>query len=207
MLWIAFAAQVSAAALASGHQTDVRTIFTAGDMPDRVQREGITRTVYTRTIVRPDGSTQSCGVEISSGNARLDAYTCALIVKRAKFVAAKWSDGSAVYGVIRVPVAWVAGARPSRNSIEGDLNLTVKQLPNELQKPHVERLIFGVEEDGHVAFCGADPDWHPGLDRSVPALAQVACDQLAKSYTPVAAKNDAGRITRSVQNATVSFEQ
>jgi TonB family protein len=205
MFWIALAAQISAATLVGGRVPDVRAVFSADDMPARVQREGVSRTVYTRTVVRPDGTTQGCGIEESSGDTGLDGYTCALIVRRAKFAAAKWSDGSAVYGVIRVPVTWAIGSPPSPKSVDGDLNLTVRRLPKGVKAPHFERLIFGVDEEGRILSC--EGQWLPGMDKTDPDLASTACDQLKRSYKPIPTKDDVGHTTRSIQNGIVRYEE
>src|SRR4051812_28790294 len=91
MLLLALAAQLSLPAPANAHVHDVRELFSADDFPDYLQgHSSLRRMVYTRTTVRPDGSVQGCTAEASSGDAKLDAYTCAIILKRAKFTPARW---------------------------------------------------------------------------------------------------------------------
>ena len=106
MFWIALAAQMSLPLQIGTHYPDVRGVFSVDDFPGDFHGHNGSRVVYTRTTVRPDGGIDSCRVEVSSGDKKLDAYTCAIIMKRAKFEPAKWIDGSPAYGVIRVPVSW-----------------------------------------------------------------------------------------------------
>src|SRR3954453_8408274 len=107
MFWIMFAAQMSAAAPISSHVPDVRYLFSYQDVPDYLIGSGeVRRIVYTRTTVRDNGSVQNCVTELPSGDTKLDAYTCALILKRAKFAPAKWIDGTPAYSVLRFPVSW-----------------------------------------------------------------------------------------------------
>src|SRR5438270_10263019 len=135
MFWIIFAAQMSAPAPISSHVPDIRALFSYQDVPDYLIRsEEVRRTVYTRTTVRADGSIQNCVSEVPSGDAKLDAYTCALIVRRAKFAPAKWIDGTPAYGVLRFPVSWsVTESIPADEdvlkSVDPDLELSVNQLP------------------------------------------------------------------------------
>src|SRR5947209_4490458 len=127
MLWLALAALFSLPMPVGVPLPDIRAVFSADDFPEYLERAGGAWIVHTRTTVRPDGTIQSCATELSSGDSKLDAYTCALIVKRAKFLPARWTDGSPVYGVIRVPVVWVVGSVPDEamlKSISPDLELS-----------------------------------------------------------------------------------
>src|SRR4051794_14999578 len=106
MSWIILATQLSMPMALGVPIPDVRAIFSADDMPAYVQAAGVTRSVPTRTTVRLDGIPQDCGVERTSGDPKLDLYTCAIILQRARFSPAKWVDGSPVEAIIRVPVTW-----------------------------------------------------------------------------------------------------
>jgi len=207
MFWIVLAAQVSAATVAGNQGGGLITLFSANDSPAYLQIDGVSRIVHTRTVVRPDGTIQGCSVDPSSGDTWLDAFTCKLIVRRAKFVPAKWSDGTPVYGVVRVPVTWAVGSPPERKYIKGGLNVTLKQLPMRLESPYFQGLVFGVDEGAKVVSCGAGTEWHPGMDKINLALVSIACDQLTKSFAALPVKDDSGRLVRSVQNASVRFER
>src|SRR5579875_2069435 len=99
MLWMLVAAQLAMPTPLGLPVPDVRALFSFDDMPAYVQSAGITRFVATRTTVRADGTVQDCTAERGSGDPNLDRYTCAITVKRARFVPAKWIDGSSSYAV------------------------------------------------------------------------------------------------------------
>jgi hypothetical protein len=154
---------------------------------------------------------QDCSAEQSSGDARLDAYTCALILKRGKFKApARWLDGSPAYGVVRLPVFWAARSPTPPPPFQADLVLTVSKLPDGVRSPAVERLMFAADENGHFVSCESRPPQtygEPANPANNEQLVQVACGQLIKTYTAIAAKDENGRPVRSIQNASVLFEQ
>jgi hypothetical protein len=155
MFPLVLAAQLSAPMPINQRVPDVRAIFTAQDFPDYLTGS---RTVYTRTIVRPDGSIQGCTAEVSSGDAWLDAYTCKLIVKRTKFGPAKWSDGSPVYGVVRFPVGWGIRIRPptrvqAMNAFASDLEISVNQLPKGADPVFGISLEVATDEKGRPQTC------------------------------------------------------
>jgi len=206
MLLLALAAQMSAPVTTSGR--DVRTIFSADDYPSYLQGSGISRIVSTSTTVRPDGTIQSCVAQFRSGDPKLDAYTCDLIVRRARFRPAKWSDGSAVYGVINVPVAWTAGPVPSEKLVAAttpDLDLSVNHLP----KPYsIVALILEIEadEEGRPLACAEAPPLDGDFDRRFPQFLEVACQQVTTQLTVRPPIDAAGKAVRSVQTVSVHFK-
>ena len=166
MFWIALAAQLAAPLPADARAPAVWALVSADDFPAYLQIAGVSRTVYTRTIVRPDGSIEKCGAETTSGDAKLDAYTCAIIEKRAKFLPAKWIDGSPVYGVIRFPVSWlIADAPPTDEEVlrstVPDLELSVNRLPKGAHKIAAVSLAIAADENGRVLSCVEYPSPPP----------------------------------------------
>jgi hypothetical protein len=209
MFWIALAA---AAQLSSPVPTNFLTMWSPDDMPAHVQSAGVGRVVPTRTIVKPDGSAQDCSSEGTSGDAKLDVYTCALILKRARFQAARWTDGSPAYGVFRSPVIWAIGAPPSKRELEAvgpaDVELSVNRLPKDAGRSVRLRLALAVDETGKVVDCAAAPKVPevaspPGL--KFPELVPVACQLLLKRFNAVPVKDASGKAVRSVQVTSVKF--
>ena len=208
MIWILAAAQF--AMPVPRDLPDVRAVFSPDDMPAYVQMAGITRFVRTRTIVGPDGMPQGCTVEWASGDPYLDAYTCAIIVKRGRFEPAKWIDGSAAYAVLRVPVTWAIGGAPSESQVQKayppDVTLAVTRLPAGAGK-HVEvSLEIAVDESGKIVSCN---QWLPAFKhfrpKTFPELLPIACQQMTSKFTVEPAKDAYGKPIRSVQNASVLF--
>jgi hypothetical protein len=210
MFWIALAAQLSVPVPATGQVPDVRAVFSVDDFPEYLQRAGVSRIVYTRTTVRPDGSIQNCVAEITSGDAKLDAYTCAIIVKRARFLPAKWLDGSATYGVIRVPVSWRIGNGPPSEqevlrSAVPDLVLSVNRLPKGARKIAAVNLEVAADEKGRILSC---VEYAPPVNargRRFLELVPIACEQATKTLSVRPPFEPSGKPVRSVQTASVHF--
>jgi hypothetical protein len=208
MLLLALAAQLSLPVGTRG--PDIRTVFSSYDFPEYLQRAGVPRGVFTRTTVRPDGTVQTCAPEATSGDSKLDAYTCALIVKRAKFQPATW-DGSATYGVIRVTVWWVFGPPVSKQASMkanvADIDLSVDRLPKGAESIALTQLQVGADEKGRALTCAEVPptDATEAKER-FPELVPIACQQVLASLTLIPAVDDAGKPVRSVQSVLVRFQ-
>lgn len=209
MFPLLLAANVTAPTPINQRVPDVRAIFRPEDFPSYLTGS---RTVYTRTTVRPDGGIQGCIAEVSSGDAWLDAYTCRLIVSRAKFAPAKWSDGSAAYGVVRVPVNWAIVIRPptreqSLKATAPDLELSVNQLPKGADPLVAINLEIGADEKGRPQTCEEAPVYvksDPG--QHFPELVTLACQQVMTNFTVTPPVDSTGRAVRSVQSVSVYLE-
>lgn len=214
MFWIALAAQLGLPAPlgSSGISLpDIRAIFRVDDFPANLQRAGVSRAVYTRTTVRPDGATQGCVAEASSDDPVLDAYTCQLIVKRAKFRPATWTDGSPVYGVIRVPVSWVVSYAPPSDTdmlkvTVPDIDLSVNHLPKGAHSIVGVGLIVAADASGQPLSCAEQPILaHDKSKRRFPELVSIACQQVMSSFRVPPPVDASGKAVRSVQNVSVRF--
>ena len=209
MLWLMLAAQISAAPAADDHLSDVRRLFVADDVPSYLVHSGeVFRTVYTRTTVRDDGAFENCAVEISSGDKKLDLYTCALIAKRARLHPVKWLDGSPVYSVLRFPVSWVVteGSGPSEDRMNGDnpdLELSVNQLPKGARKTVAILLELRADETGKILSCGELPPGRSYPQRHYPELIPVVCAEATKTLVLRPPLDRSGKPVKSVQTAVV----
>jgi hypothetical protein len=172
-------------------------------------REGVNRFVSTRTTIRPDGTPQDCTQERGSGDIKLDALTCLIILKRAKVQPAKWVDGSASYAVVRVPVTWSIGGPPSGREIEKayppDLDITINRLPSGAHNRTRLDLMIAVDEQGRVVGCDEAPKAKWDHTKTLPELVPIACQQMDSQFTAIPAKDLGGRPVRSVQTASVVF--
>jgi len=176
-------------------------------MPAYLLRGGdMSRTVYTRTTIRDDGKLQSCEAEISSGDPKLDAYTCAIIVKRGKFFPGKGRDGAVIYTVLRFPVNWtITGANPPRveRPIVPDLDLSVNRLPKRAGKLIALALETEVDDQGHIVTCAELPPMKGDRHPHFPELVPTVCQQAVKSLTLRPPQDRSGRATRSIQTVSV----
>jgi len=153
-----------------------------------------------RVTVDPNGIIQSCGVEEPSESqmeARVDAYTCDLTLKRASFLPARGADGKVTYGVYRLPVVWEM--TPYVRKSFPDLTLQVNKLPSGIKSPAMIELDFAADPDGTLSSCEAKDQHQNG------ALARIGCDQLQKQFKAFAPKTPAEASTSSIQNAFVEF--
>ena len=210
VIWLVLAAQLSVPLPSNTATKDVRALFSARDFPAHMLSSEMSRTVYTRTTVRPDGSIVDCAVDISSGDKKLDEYTCSLILLRAKFMPAKWEDGSPVYGVLRVPVNWtITTHMPSheerlKSSIP-DLELLVNQLPKGARKIASVTLQVAADESGRVMACIEHPPLKNSGFRRFPELVPIACNQAKKTLRLRPPLDASGKPSRSIQTASVHF--
>jgi len=207
MFLFALAAQFSLPLSAKSHSTEVRGIFSGDDVPHYlVEQRNVDLVVGTRTTFRPDGSIQSCVAETSSGDSRLDAYTCQLLVRRTKkFIPAQWIDGSSVYGVIRAPVRWqVSSGGPTReHPMLPDLDLSVNQLPKGAHSPVRVDLQIAADKKGHPVSCAERPA--TGAAKPIPELVSLACQQATATLVLTPPVDASGKPVRSVQSAWVQF--
>lgn len=210
MFWVLVASQLSLPVAVGVRVPDVRAVFSPDDMPAYVQIDGINRFVSTRTTVNSDGKTQDCTAERGSGDPKLDALTCAIILKRAKFQPAKWVDGSPAYSVLRAPVSWTIGGPATESELQraypADMELSVNQLPSGARPRTKLSLMLAVDVNGAVVDCGQMPPvskYAPAT--AFPQLVSVACQQMVGHFRAIPARDPSGKPVHSVQTATVVF--
>lgn len=107
---------------------------TSNDYPAEALREEISGITGFRIAVGIDGRVSQCEIIASSGSALLDATTCALITRRARFTPARDGDGQPAPGFYSNRIRWVIPI----------------DLPPE---PGTSTLSFVVNADGKVSDC------------------------------------------------------
>jgi hypothetical protein len=143
---------------------------------------------------------------MSSGDSALDAYTCGIIVKRAKFLPAKWTDGSPAYAVVRAPVTWAINNSPSPP--EADVLLSVNQLPKGARSLVDVSVEIAADENGHLLTCAEYSAVQATRSkRRFPELVAVACQQVMASFTASPPLDASGKTVRSVQSVSVQFKR
>lgn len=204
MFWIALVAAVAQFSAPQG--PDIRTLFSADDVPMQYLPVESDRTVGIRLTVRPDGRVQSCDVEYTSGVDGLDVYTCKLAKRRAKYAPASLKDGTPTYAVDRASIRWVvtgfAAPGPSPNS--ADLTLTVGKLPKGVDLPAFVFLKFVVDEQGRTSECSRR-DGSKNKSEEEAEFVRIACDEFMRTYKAKPAKDEQGKPVPSVQDAVVAF--
>jgi len=114
-------------------QTDPRQWITPDDYPPsalRVDAEGVVRVILS---VDTAGNLADCQVAQSSGNADLDATTCALLRKRAKFVPAHDASGQPVASKAAQNFRWA--------------------IPHDPLASRASRMTYSLNRQGHITAC------------------------------------------------------
>lgn len=194
MFWLSVASLFSAPAPVGFYPW-----FSHDDVPTSVRSKGGHYSVLFRTVVGPNGVLQGCEIERSSPDNALDAFTCSLVVKRAKLKPARWVDGSPVVGVFRSTVVWQA--REDSMKRPSDLVLSVDRLPKGVRSPAYISVKFAADDKGKPVACGA------GDQADNLAMVELACGEFVKRFAAIPPKNASGTPVRSVQNGTVRVEK
>ena len=211
MLGIILAA-AAASQLSAPVPTNLKDWVTFDDWPPyMLQKVDVWWDVGVRLVVAADGTLRACIIQTRSGSSDADQLTCDLIKKRARFRAARWTDGSPVTGVYSTTVAWISSTmafydpmRPPKGH-DADLDVSVEQLPAGMKSPSLVRAMFAVDASGNVLSCTAETSENYIKAENDPALVPIACDQLQKSFTPLSFKDSSGKAVPSVQDALVRF--
>jgi hypothetical protein len=157
--------------------------------------------------VTPNGKNHGCQIEKSSGLPELDAYTCGLVVKRARFKPATATSGQPVFGVYRAYTVYRVADEPLPPDYLSapTFSVSVPILPHGIKPRPEVRLMFSVAPDGAMSSCTEEPS------RSTPkanrVLVPVACDHLLKDYTAIPTRDERGKVVLSVQDAIVAFRK
>jgi hypothetical protein len=197
MSWIALAAALE---LAAPQPIKYPTWFSLDDNPSYLHEN---RTVLVRATVRADGALQGCDIELSSGDPKLDTFTCGLVSKRAHYVPARSVDGQPMYGVDRMRVIWGPSPMPPSQTTHGDIDVTTGQFPSGVDSQVFVHVAFAANATGHVTSCGLYRRTGTSSSKAEAALAPIACQELMKRYTATPAKNDGGNAVPSIQTGYV----
>lgn len=84
----------------------LNSFFTDDDYPSAAFRTGATGITRSRLTIAPEGRVSVCTVTQSSGNALLDATSCSLAKRRARFLPAHDATGAAIEGSFDMTFHW-----------------------------------------------------------------------------------------------------
>ena len=99
---------------------------TSNDYPSRALREERQGTTSFRAIIGPDGRVTGCEITASSGSPDLDAATCSLITRRARFNPALDDAGNPTTGTFSSRVRWaIPEDDPVTLPQEGSLTISI----------------------------------------------------------------------------------
>jgi protein TonB len=87
-------------------KSNLASLIRNGDYPEAADKAMEQGFVHFELDVGANGRVTACRVTGSSGSASLDAATCTIMVKRARFVPARDAGGAATSGTVRSRIGW-----------------------------------------------------------------------------------------------------
>lgn len=92
---------------AQSSKGDLRSLFTGDDYPAAAQSAGAEGTAQAQLTISPDGRVTGCSLIRRTGNSALDAATCSILQRRAKFTPARDSNGNPTTDTVTTPpITW-----------------------------------------------------------------------------------------------------
>ena len=164
------------------------------DYPMEAIRRGEAGVVSVLLKVAADGSVSRCDVTETSLSKLLDAQTCTLITRRARFAPATDASGHPVPGEYRLSTPWGLEKTP-RTKIDAVLEVTT--LPAGYTRPAAVQLVYN--RAGPPADCTV-------LTSSGSALAdRTACDYARRTFTAEMPKSGSSAAAAAVRYVNASF--
>lgn len=135
------------------------TWVTPADYPAEALRAEAEGNVTFMLKIGPDGRPTGCLIKASSGNSALDAATCAVVVRQARFSPALDKQGRPTEGLYTNRVRWTipAGGAPTGATLEATLAKARFRL---FQGERV--VTYTIKIDGSVANCSVSGDFGAG---------------------------------------------
>jgi TonB family protein len=119
------------------------------DYPTKMIEDGDAGVVSVHLYVTANGKVAGCKTTETSGSQALDALTCAIATRRARFTPAHDVGGQAVAGDYYIAVSW--GTNSDVTPIQIPMQLGVKAIPPGYAQPAQMHVLFG--GDGKPMRC------------------------------------------------------
>ena len=203
-------------AVTASQPLNPRAWATPGDYPRTALRQSRGGYVGFRIAVSSEGDPTRCEVTYKSGHDDLDALTCQLIMRRARFSPAQDADGKKSLSVFRSTITWwvegITQMNPKPPS--SDLDLLVLRLPKDIPDPATATVAFAVDSTGAIANCTpilpqpASAAGSRAADaelRVVNSLGLTACKQVNAYLKPQPETDAQGNAIATIQTAKVLF--
>lgn len=207
-MWIVFAvaALVQAVEVPKGAvATPVKPLLSPGtwvtdnDYPSNASYKGKAGKLHFILTIDATGKPDGCHVTSTSGYAELDQYTCALLLKRAKFSPALDAAGHAIRATYDGTFGWQLPYDPKAQEIPRiDLIVEVTKLPAGYAAPALTRV--------HFATTGKPDSCRVEVSSGNVAADKVACEQVM-IQAPAPTQGVAGGPTYDTRMVMVTFER
>jgi hypothetical protein len=194
---------LAAAAAVPAAPIEANTWFTSKDNPKTAMQVAQRGHVGYAIDVSPEGIALRCA---PSETTDLDRKVCDLVMKSARFVPAKDDQGRPAFGLYEGVASFLMPGKNGRRPDRSKLVVPIAHLPDGVMSPAYARVAFVVDAGGAVSQCATLAGERRRFMQTVEALGPLACENLAKDYRPVIARNAAGEAVASVQSITVRFE-
>ncbi|WP_084580364.1 energy transducer TonB [Sphingomonas azotifigens] len=168
------------------------------DYPPDASHEGKAGRLHYVLTIDTMGKPDGCHVTLTSGYAELDQYTCAILLKRAKFHPALDAAGHAIRATYSGSFGWQLPYYPKAQEIPRiDLIVEVAKLPAEYTAPALTRV--------HFAATGKPDACRVEVSSGSAAVDKVACAQVM-IQAPVPTQGISGGPTYDTRMVMVTFE-
>lgn len=94
-------------------RANLASYVSASDYPPSALANGEQGVVRFRLLVGEDGRVRDCAITVSSGSAALDAATCSILRRRARFTPARDSNGNPASDSVESSLVWRLPAMPA----------------------------------------------------------------------------------------------
>lgn len=174
---------------------------TTADYPDVALRQNKQGSVRVALMIDPTGKPLKCGIALSGGSRDLDDISCALVMKRARFVPARGRDGAAAFSMMNYTINWVipgySHPKPDWRVIP-DILVAVARLP-EAKKLIELSLRFDVDVAANVEACAIE------VTSGNAAFDKAACRAVRPLIVFKTALSEIGVPAPSIQVFSVAF--
>lgn len=136
----------------------------------------------------------------------LDRKVCDVVMKRARFQPAKDDEGHPAFGLHEGVANFLLPGKNTGRPERAKLTVSTNELPGGVTSPAYGRVAISVSSSGAISHCATTAGERRRSFQVVEALGPAACENIARDYRPVVARNAAGDPVASVQSVMVRFE-
>jgi len=169
------------------------------DYPHEALRENRKGVVGYRIVVTPTGLPQSCSI-VSGSFDDFNQATCAMVLKRSRFVPAADDQGQPIYSAYSDRFVWtIPGSGFVPPPKIPDIEVVLNKLPGDRRKELVVEVILLFDSEGKILKCRAE------RNKNLTVFGDLACQQAMTLPTPTPVVDGAGQPVRWLERFTVSF--
>lgn len=194
---------VAVTAVVAAAPIEPNTWFSSQDHPKTALAVAERGHVAYTIDVAPDGKAIRCQ---PAGATDLDNKVCELVMKRARFQPARDDRGRPVFGLHAGVASFLMPGNALRRPDRAKLTVSVDRLPDGVTSPAYARVAYLVDNVGAISQCGSTAGGGGRRFQIIEALGPAACENLARDYRAIVARDAAGQPVASVQTVMVRFE-